>query len=111
MFAVSPSQDNFYHPENEIEIIALIKRANEKGVKIRVHGSGHSVPAAIHTGDFKQPPTGGKDLNLILDKMNSISFDEEKMQVTVQAGCHLGPDPRQSERYPKKDGRFSTHTL
>jgi len=66
-----------------------------------VHGSGHSVPASIHTGDFEQPPAGGEDLNLLLDKMNGISFDEEKMQVTVQAGCHLGHDPLQPEQYPR----------
>jgi hypothetical protein len=38
MRTITPGQDNFYHPTNEAEMTALIKQANEKGVKIRVHG-------------------------------------------------------------------------
>ncbi len=30
---------------------------------------------------------------MMLDKMIDITFDDEKMQVTAQGGCHLGEDP------------------
>jgi D-arabinono-1,4-lactone oxidase len=101
MNTIPVASDSFYHPSTEREIIGLINRAKQEGIKIRVHGSGHSVPASVHTGDFKSPPPGEENINILLDEMNAITFDEEKMQVTVQAGCHLGADPRHPDRYPK----------
>ena len=101
MQPIEPSADGFYHPADEDEIKALIKLANDKGLVIRVRGSGHSVPASVLTGDFKQPPAGERNINLMLDKMNAVTFDDDNMQVTVQAGCHLGYDPRQPDQYPK----------
>lgn len=102
MNSITAASDNFYHPANEEEIIALIKRANTEGLKIRVHGAGHSVPVSVHTGDFKRPPDGEQNLNLILDRMKAIAFDEATMQVTVEAGCHLGYDPHQPDQYPRR---------
>jgi D-arabinono-1,4-lactone oxidase len=103
MDTIAAGADGFYHPGSEEEISALIKRANSEGLKVRVHGSGHSVPASIHTGNFKEPPPGERDINIRLDKMKAISFDDEAMQVTVQAGCHLGSDPRHPDQYPRRE--------
>lgn len=75
---------SFHHPSSEDEIRGLIDRATSVGVKVRVRGSGHSTAAAIYT-------TGGMDV--MLDRMAGVSFDDARMQVTVQAGCHLGRDP------------------
>jgi len=74
----------FRHPASEREVSELIAEAKRTGLKLRVRGSGHSTAAAIYT-------TGGIDV--MLDRMTGVSFDEPAMQVTVQAGCHLGLDP------------------
>lgn len=86
--------DGYYHPKNENEVGALIKFAIANGLKVRARGSAHSsVQAAIYTGDFNSPPPIDNDLNLLLDKMSAVEFDEANMRVTVQAGCHFGYDP------------------
>jgi D-arabinono-1,4-lactone oxidase/FAD binding domain len=91
---VTRSTDGFYHPKNEDEIIDLIHFATANDLKVRVRGSAHSsVKAAIYTGDFDSPPSDVNDLNIILDQMSAIEFDDEKMLVTVQGGCHFGLDP------------------
>jgi hypothetical protein len=36
---------------------------------------------------------GGKNINMQLDQMRSVVFDDANMQVTVGAGCNLGFDP------------------
>jgi hypothetical protein len=77
--------DGFYHPKDEDEIIELIKHANQNKLQVRVRGAAHSVNQAIFAD------AGG--LNLMLDQMNKVEIDKRKMQVTVQAGCHLGRDP------------------
>lgn len=85
--------DGFYHPKNEEEIIDLIHFATANNLKVRVRGAAHSSnKAAIYTGDFSSPPPVDNDFNLILDKMNAVDFDEAKMLVVVQAGCHFGYD-------------------
>ncbi len=83
----------YYHPANEDEVKELILLANERKMKIRVRGSGHSVAGAIYTSNFKrgEKDTGGIDL--MLDKMLAVKIDKSKKQVTVEAGCHLGRDP------------------
>src|SRR4051812_24441761 len=90
---IQKGDDGFYHPASEREIGELIQHAGANGLKVRVRGSAHSVKAAIFTGNFEQPPTTDRDLNLILDRMTQVSFDEAKQQVTAQGGCHLGLDP------------------
>ncbi len=89
METISVSPDGFYHPENVDQIRELILFAVENNKNIRVRGSGHSVASAIYTGNWKTD----NGLNLMLDKMRRIRIDTEKLQVTVQAGCHLGKDP------------------
>lgn len=90
---IDKGRDGFYHPADEAELTQLILRAKSEGLKIRVRGSAHSVPAAIYTGNFKEPPPDEPGLNVMLDRLNRIEFDDAKMQVKVQGGCHFGKDP------------------
>jgi len=90
---IQKGEDGFYHPADEGEICALVKYAAANQLKVRVRGSAHSVRAAIFTGDFARPPLDEKNLDIFLDKMAQVQFDEAKQQVTVQGGCHLGVDP------------------
>jgi hypothetical protein len=85
--------DGYYHPANEEEIVELVQHARAEGLKIRVRGAAHSVEAAIYTGDFLAPPPSEPGINIYMDRMIAVSFDDEKQQVTVEAGCHLGYDP------------------
>jgi len=106
--------DGFYHPARESEIIALIDHARNNGLTIRVRGSGHSVPEAICTDGFPYQavedyvpeitsnsyPTNfdsievdNGQIDVILNKMNAISWSDDKQYVTAEAGCHLGYDP------------------
>ena len=93
MATLQRGADGFYHPATEDEIRSLIEHAAQEGLKIRVRGSGHSVDAAIYTGDFPRPPDDSRDINIFLDKMRGLTFDDANMQVTAQAGCHLTADP------------------
>ena len=92
-FLIERGKDGYYHPSNEDDISEVVKYAVREGLKVRVRGSAHSVDAAIYTGDFRTPPLDDRDLNIYMDKMIDVEFDDEKMQATVQAGCHLGKDP------------------
>lgn len=90
---VEMGTDGYYHPSNEHEISELVNYAAREGATVRVRGSAHSVNAAIYTGDFAEPALERGDINIYMDMMIDVEFDNEKMQVTVQAGCHLGRDP------------------
>jgi FAD/FMN-containing dehydrogenase len=90
---ISKGTDGFYHPASEEEIRELIQYAVGEGLKIRVRGAAHSVPAAIYTGDYENPPSGEKNINIFMDKMRAVTYDDEHMQVVVEAGCHLGASP------------------
>lgn len=83
----------YYHPKDKGEVAELVKLAGEQGVKLRVRGSLHSVIAAVNTGDFETPPDDTRDINVYLDKMTAVSFDDATKQVTVEGGCHFGKDP------------------
>jgi len=83
--------DGYYHPTHEKEVVALINRARRMTSSIRVRGSGHSVPPAIGT-DGRD--ASGAAIDVLLDRFIRVRFDDDKMQVTAQAGCHLGRDPR-----------------
>jgi D-arabinono-1,4-lactone oxidase len=76
------------HPESESDLVRLVLQARARGVQLRVRGSLHSVGGAIFTDQNDQ------NVNLQLDRYNKIlSWDDERLQVTVQAGIHLGHDP------------------
>lgn len=83
-------QSGFYHPSSEAEICQLIQQANREGRKIRVRGAGHSLAASIYTAP---DPATSDGINIMLDQYAAVTFDDARMQVTAQAGCHLGKDP------------------
>lgn len=93
---VNAGHDGFYHPRSEDEIRELILRARREGKKLRVRGAGHSTTAAIYTDGFTSDNGRGAGIDIMLDQMAAVSFDDARMQVTVQAGCHLGLDPSDS---------------
>ena len=39
----------YVHPRSEQEICDIVRYARERGLAVRVRGSAHSVPAAIHS--------------------------------------------------------------
>ncbi|QRK06367.1 FAD-binding protein [Archangium violaceum] len=84
-----PVDPRFEHPRTEEELLLLVKKARALGVQIRVRGSEHCKPRrAIYTD------RGRQHINVQLDRYNRlIEWDEERMRVTVQGGCHLGVDP------------------
>lgn len=83
---ITPDANNLYHPESEDEIVSLIQFAIENKLQVRVQGASQSVGGAV-TADI------GKNINMELDQLSSISFDDANMQVTVGAGCNLGYNP------------------
>jgi D-arabinono-1,4-lactone oxidase/FAD binding domain len=86
-------EQGFYHPSSEEQICELIRRANRDGLQIRIRGSGHSVNAAIHTDGFRKDPAKKSGIDVMLDRLSAVTFNDAKKQVTVGAGCHLGKDP------------------
>ncbi len=87
---IPEASDGYYHPASEEELGSLIGEARARGLKLRVRGSGHSEPGALDGGTAA--------INVLLDRMSAVEFDEGRMQVTVQAGCHLGYDPEDPSR-------------
>ncbi len=76
---VTRATDGFYHPKNEDQIIDLIHFALAHELKVRVRGAAHSsVKAAIYTGDFSNPPPVDNNINIILDQMAAVEFDDDK---------------------------------
>jgi D-arabinono-1,4-lactone oxidase len=85
----------FEHPASEAELVALVERARRERAQLRVRGSLHSVGTAIWTDP------GSRNINVQLDRYNRIvAFDEANRRVTVQAGMHLGVDPRDPNSNP-----------
>ncbi len=88
--------DGFFHPDSEDELAALVRYARREGRQLRVRGSGHSVGAAIYTDD-----AGARErrhVDVMLDRYVGVVFDIAQQRVTVDAGCHLGLDPRDPTR-------------
>jgi hypothetical protein len=86
-------EHGFYHPSSEEQICELIRRANRDGLQIRVRGAGHSVNAAIYTDDFRKSRARRSGIDVMLDRLAAVTFDDARKQVTVGAGRHLGKDP------------------
>jgi len=76
--------------------VALVIRARRENRKIRVHGSRHSEAVIIGT-DAYQAGRASEALDIRLDRMTSIAIDRENKQVTVDAGCRFGGDPREDD--------------
>jgi FAD/FMN-containing dehydrogenase len=82
----APDPDGLYRPSSEQDVADLVRWAGLRGVPVRVHGSEHSVDDAIGTR--------GLGLDLSLNRLDAISFDDARRQVTVGAGRRLGANPR-----------------
>lgn len=81
----------YYLPNDESEVIALVKEARAAGEIVCLRGSAHSMPL-INT--LERGEKGKKYRYVMLSKMNAIlSFDTTKGIVKAQAGIHLGEDP------------------
>ncbi len=103
---VELGEDGFYHPENEDQILALVKKAYDERKQLRVRGAAHSIAWAIYTdpgANFpdvpntvsEQSPPGGPNINIMLDNFKRLYWiDEEKGIIEVEAGIHLGADPQ-----------------
>jgi hypothetical protein len=92
--------DGFFHPSTEDDLRALVRHARWNGVRLRVRGSAHSVARAIYT-DAVVGGQGGSDtdIDVMLDRYAKVvEFNDPRMRVTVQAGCHMGLDPRDPTR-------------
>ncbi|NIY13694.1 MAG: FAD-binding protein, partial [Nitrospinaceae bacterium] len=87
----------FYHPASEEEVTALVNYARQEGKQLRVRGSAHSVAKAIYTDSFKNMETPETEINIVLDRMIDVTFDDSRKEVTVEAGCHMGEDPEDPE--------------
>jgi FAD/FMN-containing dehydrogenase len=88
---LAPDRFGFYHPSDEGDVRNLILYAGQNGLQIRVRGSAHSVKSAIYTDGFQ---TGSNNnIDVMLDKLSAVTFDDANKRVTVEAGCHLGKDP------------------
>lgn len=82
--------DGYFHPRDEAEVRALVRWTRASGRRLRVRGSGHSHAPAIHGAAAPHE----RWVELMLDRLDGVAFDDLSMQVTVQAGVHLGLDPR-----------------
>lgn len=93
---VARSSDGFYHPATEHELAGLVTRAHDERKSLRVRGSGHSIAAAIYSDAYlARLPLA---IDVMLDRYDGVTFDDANLRVTVQAGCHLGYDPRDPTR-------------
>src|SRR4051794_3555650 len=90
---LAPDRHGLHRPASEDEIRELVRWARLRGQQVRVRGTGHSVDEAIFTS-ARLAGRRGDGIDMVLDRYAGIEFDDESMQVTVQAGCRLGADPR-----------------
>ncbi len=68
------------HPSAEEELVAAVRKAIDRGQRVKVAGSGHSFTAiALTDGRLISLENYGRVL----------SADREKLQITVQAGIRL----------------------
>jgi len=92
-FPTRPDPLGYHHPGTEEELRALVIEARRRGLALRVRGTAHSKPEAIHTDARLRGERAGA-IDVVLDRYGAITFDMEKKQVTVQSGCRLARDPR-----------------
>ena len=91
---IQPSPDGLYHPTSESDITELIAYAIQNNLQVRVRGAAQSVVDGVYADGYNAT-TGafGKNINIELDQLRSVSIDETNSQVTVGGGCNLGFDP------------------
>ncbi|WP_164118124.1 FAD-binding oxidoreductase [Sphingorhabdus sp. Alg239-R122] len=100
---IARGTDGYYHPENEDDVIALVKYAAENALQVRVRGAGHSVGWSIFTDPVDgrpqnmicetEPPVG-PNINIALDQMYALDWIDEAGGIAeAEAGIHLGKVP------------------
>ena len=73
--------DSVYFPENESDVVEILKEANEKKIKVTVSGSGTGLTGA-------RVPNGG--IVIATDKLNRvIEINEKDKTATVEPGVIL----------------------
>lgn len=100
---IGRGSDGYYHPENEEQVVALVKHAAENKLQIRVRGASHSTAWSIFTDPvgghpenktLNRRPPAGRNLDLIMDRMIGIEWiDAQQGIIEAEAGIHLGVDP------------------
>lgn len=91
---IQPDASGLYHPNNENEIIELIENAIQNKMQVRVRGAAQSVTNGVFADGFNSANGAlGKNINIELDQLRSVSIDTGTMQVIVGGGCNLGFDP------------------
>jgi len=80
----------YWLPADENDVITLVNRAKAEKKTICMRGAAHSFPI-INT--LEAQAASGKNIYIMLSKMNKVTIDKPNMMVTVDAGCHLGEDP------------------
>ena len=91
---VERDEYGFFHPSNEDQVRELVQMAGREGRLVRVAGARHSPDEAVFTGyDDEEGPILEPNVNIVLDRLDSVEFDDERLQVTVGAGCRFGRDP------------------
>jgi sugar-1,4-lactone oxidase-like protein len=89
--------ENLFQPENENEIIQLLKKCNEEKKRLRTFGTGHSWSPVCLSDNYL----------MNLDRYNElIDLNKDKNQVTIQSGMKLW----QLNEYLYKEG-FSLKNL
>lgn len=88
-----PDRRGLYHPGSEAEVVDLVLHARRHGDAIRVVGSGRSEAGSIHT-DATLAGRPFEGIELRLDKLRAVTFDDDRGEVTAQAGCRVSHDPR-----------------
>jgi D-arabinono-1,4-lactone oxidase len=94
---ISPDNNGLYHPAQEQDIIDLINLAIKNKAQVRVRGAAQSVSGAVFAD------AGTNNINMELDQMRAVTFDDATMQVTVGAGCNLGWDPYDPSKTSSRD--------
>ena len=90
----TPDSNGLYHPKNEADVVSLVQYAIQNKLQVRVRGAAQSVNAGVYTDDYNpSSPSNIKSINMELDQLRSISYNDTDMQVTVGAGINLGVDP------------------
>lgn len=99
---IPKAPDGYYHPETELDVIALVQYAAANGLTVRVRGATHSVAWSIYTDPVDQlplnqtlvvEPPAGNNINIVFDKMMAVEWLNDTGLVEVEAGCHLGKNP------------------
>lgn len=86
-------------PRTTRELRRLVTDARLHRLVLRVIGSGHSVPGAIfdrEPGPRASRPSSAPEVYVSLEYFDQVlDVDREAQTITVQAGMHMGEDPKE----------------